>query len=135
MLLLHVIEDLRSVLNSEPSCVSYEIAIACYKNEVGGEISVQSVGSFNWDDDEFFFNPKGTASAYKLEERLLTTKGLLSELESTPTIHTHSAYVREKVKFLPDDSVASLNSPIWGTGIHHVAKLVYFYFGKSKPAT
>jgi hypothetical protein len=133
MLVTHVIEDLNMVLISEPVCATYEIALARYKNEVGGDITVQSVGSFNWDEEEFFLNPEGSASAYSLKERKLLTQELLTELESLPDIHSRIAYAREKVKFLVDGSVASLNLPLWGTGVHHGARLVYFYFGEPKP--
>lgn len=134
MLVEHMIKDLRSVIRTNPECASYKIAIARYKSEFGGQIIIQSVSSINWDEDEeFFLNPEGTASAYKLQERHLTAQGLLLELESKPIIHPYVAHARDRVKILADGGVASLNMPIWGTGFHQGAELVYFYFGKPKP--
>lgn len=136
MLVQHMIEDIKSVLAEHPQCAGYELAMARYKTEVGGEIVVQSIGSYNWDEDEeFFLNPEGASSAYQLADRLISAHDLLEELEARPEIHGFEAFARERVKVLADGGAASLNQPLWGTGYHHGAKLLYFYFGQPMPTT
>lgn len=134
MLVEHIIEDLREVLESEPECAAYQVAIARYKHEVGGEIMVQPVGSYSWDEDgEFFLNPSGTSLAFELEERIITARGLLQELEAATDLPLFVAYARDKVKLLPDGSIASLTDPLWGIGIHDGERLLLFYYGKPEP--
>ncbi|MFC3661132.1 hypothetical protein [Luteimonas notoginsengisoli] len=86
--------------------------------------------SFHTDpDNEFFLVPEGMGGAFSLEEHPFSAAGLLEDLKAKQEWASHVAYVRSEVVELPDGSVASRNMPLSGTGIHHDAQLVYFYYG------
>jgi hypothetical protein len=130
VLVSHIIEDIRNVLSETPQAARYRVGAAKYVNEPGGDIAVSEIGCVNWDDDEeFFLVPDWICALLQLQRKDPTTDDLVATLTAHPEIHNFVVYVRETGKKLPDGSTATLNMPIWGTGVHHDAQLVYFYFG------
>lgn len=130
----HIIEDLESIISVTPETESYGLAFASYLEDGSGNIELKDVEAFEWhDDEEFFLVPAGTAQYFNLEPRHLTATGFLAELKGIQVaIGGYTAYAKSRVKVAKDGSVASLNSPLWGTGYHMTEKLVYFYHGKRK---
>lgn len=138
MIVGDVIEDVEGVLKEHPEAVNYDIAIAAYEEDGTGLIKVRNVEAYHWDDDEeFFLIPAGAAHHYNLEAIDLKASELLKDLKGVDNkeIHSFVVFARAQIKVLGDGSVASLNSPLWGTGVHHEAKLIYFYHGMEPNAS
>jgi hypothetical protein len=130
MIVSDVVKDLRAVLDEFPAAATWRVGVATYTDGPGSDIDVMYAASFHTDpDDEFFLVPEGMGEAFALEERPFSAQELLEGLNANPDWAGHVAYVRSGVVELPDGSVASRNMPLWGTGVHQEAQLVYFYCG------
>jgi len=131
MLVQHIVEDLKSIFKEHPQAEEYGIAFASYLEDGSGQIQLQEVEAFEWDDDdEFFLIPTGSSKHYGLKRKNFTGKEFLEDLACLDEgVMEFVAYARAKIKVAKDGSVASLNSPLWGTGYHQQARLVYFYHG------
>jgi hypothetical protein len=133
MIVQHIIEDLKSVLTSTPEASSFEVAFASYIDDDFEQIEFKSIEAFNWDEDEeFFLVPTGIAKYYDLEENIYSAETFLNQLKNieNTSVLNFVTFARARTKIAKDGSVASLNSPLWGTGIHEADKLIYFYHGK-----
>lgn len=134
MLVSDLIADLHAVLDRVPAAASYCVAVARYLDPTQGRIETMHIGAFHWDDDaEFFLVPDGLGEILDLLERNLTAADLLQSLTAEPGTHGFDTYVRAKITQLDDGGTASLNLPLWGTGVQEQAELVYFYYGEIKP--
>lgn len=132
MIVSDVVEDLMALLVEFPAAATWRVGVATYTNGPGSDIDVMYAASFHTDpDSEFFLVPEGMGKAFGLRERPFSSQELLEALDANPDWAGHVAYVRSGVVELPDGSVASRNMPLWGTGIHQEAQLVYFYYGAS----
>ena len=127
----HIIDDLKSIFERLPEARTYGVAFASYLEDGSGQISLRGVEAFHWDDDdEFFLVPDGAAKHYELQSKNYTGESFLKELmDVEERVSDFVTYARARIKIAKDGSVASLNSPLWGTGYHEQAKLVYFYHG------
>jgi len=133
MIVKEIIEDIEGVLRENPLASEFDIAFASYVEDESGSIKVDNVEAYHWDEDEeFFLVPSGAAHLYKLPVVELKAGAFLKELCNIENkeILSYEAFAREQIKTLKDGSVASLNSPLWGTGVHNEARLIYFYHGK-----
>ncbi len=133
MIVQHIIEDLESVLTSTPEASSFEVAFANYIDDDFEQIEFKSIEAFNWDEDEeFFLVPTGIAKYYDLEENIYSAETFLNQLKNieNTSVLNFVTFARARTKIAKDGSVASLNSPLWGTGINEAEKLIYFYHGK-----
>ena len=137
MIVEHIIEDMESVFKSNPDAQAYEVAFASYSDDSFSNIDFKIVEAFDWDDDEeFFLVPSGAAKHFKLNPRNYTAQTFLSDLKLVDAnIADFPAYARARIKVAKDGSIASLNSPLWGTGYHDDEKILYFYHGKQPPET
>ena len=132
MIVSDIVEDLKAALDKFPAASTWRIAVATYTDGPGSEIEVMYAASFHTDpDDEFFLVPEGMGEAFALEERPFSAQELLDILKANPAWVDYVAYVRSEVVELPDGSVASRTMPLWGSGVHEDAQLVYFYYGAS----
>ena len=132
MIVTDVIEDLRATLDEFPVAATWRVGVATYTDGPGSDIDVMYAASFHTDlDNEFFLVPEGMGQAFSLEEHPFSAAEMLKNLEAKLEWASHVAYVRSAVVELPDGSVASRNKPLWGTGIHQGAQLVYFNYGAS----
>lgn len=130
MLVSDISEDLRAVLEEFPAASAWRVGVATYVDGPGSDIDVMYTASFHTEpDDEFFLVPEGMGGSFGLSEHPFSAQELFDHLQATPEWAGHAAYVRRGVVELPDGSVASRNSPLWGTGVHQDARLVYFYYG------
>ncbi|MBY6016773.1 hypothetical protein KUW04_03060 [Halomonas denitrificans] len=133
MIVRHIVEDVESVFNTLPEAKGFEVAFACYADDDSGNIEFRTFEAFHWDDDEeFFLVPSGCAKHYSLKPEKFTAESFLSALKNAVSdeINNYCAYARARIKVAADGSVASLNSPLWGTGYHEQERLLYFYHGK-----
>lgn len=132
MVVRHIIEDIEKVFAENPHSKDFDIAFASYADDGTDSITVDQVEAYHWDDDEFFLVPSGAAHLYELEASAIKAGQFLNELKNLndEEIFSFETFARAKIKTLEDGSTASLNSPLWGTGIHHDARLIYFYHGK-----
>jgi hypothetical protein len=134
MLVSDLITDIHAVLEQVPDAGNYAIAVARYLDPTRDQVEFMRIGAVQWDDDdEFFLVPEGLGEILDLSERHLTASELLHDLEAQPETHGFVAYVRAKITQLDDDGTVSLNLPLWGTGVHEQAALVYFYYGECPP--
>jgi hypothetical protein len=132
MIVEDLAEDVRAVLAEFPHAASWRIGVARYTDGPGSDIDVRYVASFHAEaDGDFCLAPEGTGDAFALEERAWSAQELLSELDAHPDWATHVAYVHSDLAEFPDGSFAVRNAPLWDTGVHHDAQLVYFYYGTS----
>jgi hypothetical protein len=133
MIVRHIIEDIESVFESLPESKDYDVAFASYLDDGSGKIEFRTVEAFHWDDDEeFFLVPSGCAKHYSLESEQFKAENFLKAVKVAVSdeIAGYCAYARARIKITEDGSVASLNSPLWGTGFHEQERLLYFYHGK-----
>jgi len=133
-----MIEDLESVLSDHAGASDFSMALVKYADDEFKDIRVDDIGAFDWDDDdEFFLVPVGSAQYYNLSDEGFSAADFLSVLkeQSSAAVRGFEVYARSAAKILADGSVASVNSPIWGTGIHQDARLVYFYHGRQPDAS
>jgi len=133
MIVSHIITDIEKVLEN-PEAQEFDIAFASYAEDDSGSIKVDQVEAYHWneEDEEFFLVPSGAANLYELDPVELKAGEFLKQLKDIKNdkILSYEAFARARIKKLEDGRIASLNSPLWGTGIHHDAKLIYFYHGK-----
>ncbi len=131
MLVSHIIDDLEFELNKNSDVASYKVAFANYCDDGSRNIELTLIEAFDWDEDEeFFLIPKDIAKHYDLEANDYTVQGFLDALKAEKEdIAKFDAYARAKTKIAGDGTVASINSPLWGTGIHNEEELIYFYHG------
>ncbi|UTP72341.1 hypothetical protein NLG07_10140 [Alteromonas sp. LMIT006] len=128
-----IIEDVESVFKSLPKAKEYDVAFACYAQDGSGNIELRAIEAFHWDDDgEFFLVPNGCATHFSLKPVQYSAQQFLDALKSkiNSEIEDYCAYARAKIKIAKDGSIASLNSPLWGTGYHEKEQLLYFYHGE-----
>lgn len=133
MIVRHIIEDLESVFESLPISKEFDVAFACYSDDDSGNIEFRTFEAFHWDEDEeFFLVPSGCGKHYSLDTTKFTAESFLTALKSAVNdeVSEYCAYARARIKIAKDGSVASLNSPLWGTGYHEQERLLYFYHGK-----
>jgi hypothetical protein len=137
MIVSHIIEDVENVLEDNPHATEFDVAFASYQEDGSGSIIVKQVEAYYWEDEEFFLIPIGAAHLYELVAVELKAGQFLKELKSIEdeVILSFGTFARSQIKTLEDGSIASLNSPLWGIGIHHDAKLIYFYHGKQPDAS
>ena len=134
MIVSDVIEDLRESLAETPGATAWRVGVATYVDAPGGDIDVMYIGSCHTDpDNEFLLVPEGMGAAFDLAEGPISAGQLLETLEERADWAEFPAYVRSEVVELPDGSRVCRNMPLWGTGIHHDAELVYFYYGATQP--
>ena len=134
MLVQQVVDYLQSILISEPDRAGYGVAIGRYEREDGGDVLIQAVRSYSWDEDrEFFLNSGAATTVHEFDDRDISAMMLLKELEARPELRGFLVYVRERVTVFPDGGVASFNEPAWGVSVHDGARLIYFEYGKVEP--
>ena len=127
-----ITDDLKILFSDFPVAARWRVGIATYANGAEGEIDVMYAASFHTDpDSEFFLVPEGMGESFGLEELPFSAQELFDQLTAKPEWAQHTAYVRSGVVELSDGSVASRNKPLWATGVHEDAQLVYFYYGAS----
>lgn len=132
MIVSDVIEDLKAALDEFPAAATWRVGVATYTDGPGSDIDVMYAASFHTDPDyEFFLVPEGMGEVFALEEHPFSAQELLEGLKAKPEWADFVAYVRSGIVELPDGSVASQNIPLWGSGVHQDAQLVYFYYGAS----
>ena len=136
MIIREMIEDLEDVLKESDSVKDYDIAVAAYDDVDPSEINITYIGAFYSDENRhFFLVPVGAETFYGLESEIMTAGGLLKSLKSMGyEALSYKALVRVSTDRLKDGSIASLSKPLWATGIHDDAQLVYFCFG-DQPST
>ena len=129
--------DIKSILEQDVSKSDYTIAFASYVGGDSSNISVTDVEAVHWDEEDFFLIPAGSAQHYDIEGEELTVRDFLLKLKDAPlsVINDLAVYAHTKIKLLPDGSIASITSPLWGTGVHDDARLVYFYCGDEPDAS
>ena len=134
MLVSDIVTDLNAAFEQFPSASDWRVGIACYAEDYGGDINIMVVSSFDADDyDDFTLVPEGMGSPVGINENPITAGSLLATLESNSKWNTFAAYAMAESIRLPDGRVVTKNLPLWGTGVHDTAKLVYFYYGASSP--
>ncbi|MGX9417879.1 hypothetical protein ACXJY6_02025 [Vibrio sp. RC27] len=129
----HIIDDLQSVFSKQPETKNYDVAFACYSEDGSGCIEIDYVEAFDWDEDEeFFLIPENCAKYYDREAVKYKAAHFVEELKKIKieNFSEFETYVRKRIKVAKDGSVISINSPMWGTGVHDTEKFVYFYHGK-----
>jgi len=131
MRIREMIEDLEDVLKECEAVKGYEIAVASFDKEEPGEINVIYIGACHTDDrQQFYFVPSGAEPFYNLEPQPMSAGWLLASLKALgDEVLTYKVFVWDQVGQMPDGSIASINKPLWATGIHDEAQLVYFYYG------
>ena len=73
MLVSHIIEDIELALSETPVANNFQIAFAAYHEDSSGNININHVEAFLWDeDDEFFLIPGGAAKYYDLTPSTIT---------------------------------------------------------------
>lgn len=131
----HIIDDLESVFEKQPEAKNYGVAFARYSDDGDGTIIIDYVEAFDWDEDEeFFLLPEGCAKYYDLEAINYKAQNFVNEIKKVDVNNflEFQTYAIEKMKLAKDGSIATLNSPTWGTGILDSEKVVYFFHGKRK---
>ncbi|MBD9468099.1 hypothetical protein [Pseudoxanthomonas sp. PXM01] len=129
MIVADVAEDVRQVLAEFPHAAAWRIGVARYTDGPGSDIDVMYVAGFHAEaDGDFCLAPEGMGDVFALEEQPWSAQELLAELDAHPDWATHVAYVHSDLAEFPDGSFAVRNAPLSGTGVHHDAKLVYFYY-------
>lgn len=131
MIIRDMIEDLEDALKENESVKGYDIAVASYDKEDPGEINVTYIGAFHTDENkQFYLVPAGAEPYYNLEPQAMTAGGLLKSLKALGKEELgYKVFVWDQVGRMQDGSIASINKPLWATGIHDGARLVYFHFG------
>jgi hypothetical protein len=131
-----IISDLRSAFEIDPVATEFDVAVAKYVDDQFSRIWFKTVDAFHWDDDEeFFLIPTGLSEKYYGVAPNITSAGaLLKKLEhlSDKYVLSYALYVRDRIGRLSDESVVSVNEPLWATGVQSEGRIVYFYYG-SRP--
>ncbi|HEX4854250.1 hypothetical protein [Arenimonas sp.] len=134
MLVSDMVTDLNAALEQFPSASNWRVGIACYAEDHSGDINMMVISSFDADGyDDFTLVPEGMGLPIGIQENPITAGSLLAALESNPKWTAFAAYAMAESIRLPDGRVVTKNLPLWGTGVHDAAKLVYFYYGTSSP--
>lgn len=135
MLVSDMITDLTAALAQFPDAADWRVGIACYTDGPGSDINVMYVASHEADDaQDFTLVPEGMGAGFGLDETPLTAGELLAALGSNPAWASFAAYAAAEAVELPDGRRVSRNEPLWGTGVHEGARLVYFYYGDAEAA-
>ncbi|BCS97744.1 hypothetical protein DSLASN_33760 [Desulfoluna limicola] len=126
-----MIEDLEEVIKESEAVKGYGIAIASYDNEAPGEMNVISIGASHTDEaQQFYLVPSGAEPFYNLEPQHMTAGGLLASLKALGDgALDYTVFVWDQLGQTQDGRIVSINKPLWATGIHDGAQLVYFYYG------
>lgn len=125
-----LIDDINFELEKNPDVNSYRVAFANYCDDTFTNIEIKIIEAIDRDEEELFLIPNGIAKSYNLEPTKYTLKDFLVALViAGKEVLDFNVLAIVQAKTLNDGSVASVNSHLWGTGIHEKERLLYFYHG------